>query len=163
MAFVSSFPPISGPDARILILGSMPGVASLSAQQYYAHPRNLFWPVIQALLGATGPLSYPEKRVLPIRHRIALWDVLECCVRPGSLDSAITEEKANDFGGFFKAHPHISHVYFNGRKAEGAFRKWVKTDRNLVFTTLPSTSPANASYDFERTLHAWRQIALPTP
>lgn len=157
---VQSFPPVALPDARILILGSMPGVASLTAGQYYAHPRNHFWPVMGALYNVP-PLDYPARLALLHARKIGLWDVLRDCVRPGSLDSAITEAAPNDFITFFAAHPEITHVFFNGNTARDLFNRWVLPtieSRPIVCTALPSTSPANASWSFARKLDAWRQI-----
>lgn len=161
MGRIASFPPIAAPDARLLILGSMPGEMSLQMNQYYAHPRNQFWPIMTGLLDAKADLPYPEKAALLKRRRIALWDVLHSCIRPGSLDSDIRQEIANDFPSFFAAHPSITTVFFNGRKAEHAFRKQVApvTDcGRFSFHVLPSTSPANASFTFERKCNAWRKI-----
>ena len=169
---ISSFPPVSDENARILILGSMPGRASLRAQQYYAHPRNHFWPIMGELTGAASALPYQERLKILMKNRIALWDVLQCCVRPGSLDSDITDETPNDFISFFAAHPSITHVFFNGQKAAQSFhscflssrrdpdlrRNDIRALKNLSFTTLPSTSPANASWTFERKLTAWREV-----
>src|SRR5215471_3275790 len=142
MAPVQSFPPIVSETSRILVLGSMPGEASLKAGQYYAHPRNAFWAIMGELIGAGPSLSYQE-RVNRLRSSgLALWDSLHACVRPGSLDSSITEEVANNFPAFFAAYPAIAHVFFNGHKAEAAFRRHalplLSPDR-LALARLPST------------------------
>ena len=105
----------------------MPGAASLAAGQYYAHPRNHFWPIMGRLVGAGPELPY-AKRVRRLKScGIAVWDVLESCVRPGSLDADIEEGSiaVNDFAGFFDAHPRIGAVFFNGAKAESAYRRHV--------------------------------------
>lgn len=155
---ITGFPPVCAPDARILILGSMPGEASLQAQQYYAHPRNQFWPIITRLLKAGPDLPYAERTALLRTNRIALWDVLQSCTRKGSLDSAIQAEQANDFAAFFKKQNSISHIFFNGRKAEASFRRLVQPA--IVCTakcrTLPSTSPANATCSLERKYEIWK-------
>jgi hypoxanthine-DNA glycosylase len=139
----------------------MPGAASLAARQYYAHPRNAFWPIMGRLFGAAPHLSY-EQRVDILRAAgVAVWDSLQACVRPGSLDSDITEEVANDFATFFAAHPRIHHVFFNGAKAEAAFRRHALpslVDSRHVFTRLPSTSPAHAALDLRTKLKAWRAV-----
>jgi len=124
---VRSFPPIENARARVLILGSMPGGASLAAGQYYAHPQNLFWRIMGDLLGAKPGLSYAGRTRLLKARGIALWDVLESCVREGSLDSAIEETTiaANDFTSFYGAHPRIGRVFFNGAKAQAAYRRYV--------------------------------------
>jgi len=153
------FAPVARADARILILGSMPGVASLVAAQYYAFPRNAFWRIMGDLFGAGPQLDYPARLHLLNDNRIALWDVIQACVRPGSLDSSILDEgmETNDFSGFFERHPHIGHVCFNGRKAADLFERRVKPGLALhcEYHVLPSTSPANAGKDYAAKLNAW--------
>jgi len=163
MQHVESFAPIEKADATILILGSMPGEASLRAGQYYAHPRNLFWRIMGELLGTDPALPY-DRRVQALKSaRIALWDVLQSCRRKGSLDSNIDQESLvpNDFATFFRCHPKITHVFFNGAKAEECYRKHVQPDtriKTIEYLRLPSTSPANASISYERKLEAWRVV-----
>jgi len=163
MRHVQSFAPIEKADARILILGSMPGEASLRAGQYYAHPRNLFWRIMGELLG-TDPGSPYEQRIQALKSaRIALWDVLRSCRRKGSLDSDIDGESLvpNDFAAFFQCHPKITHVFFNGTKAEECYRKQVQPISEIgtiEYLRLPSTSPANASISYERKLEIWRAV-----
>jgi hypoxanthine-DNA glycosylase len=164
-ARVRSFRPIAARNAKILVLGSMPGRASLAAGQYYAHRQNAFWRIVGRLLGIDPASPYPA-RVRALRaSRIALWDVLHSCVRPGSLDSSIEQETANDFKAFFRRHPGIAQVFFNGAKAEASFRRHVlpaieRTLRDRVISCyrLPSTSPAHASIPYARKLRAWRAI-----
>lgn len=162
MARVRSFPPIALPDARVLILGSMPGAASLSAGQYYAHPRNLFWPIMGALVGAAPELPYPHRIARLAEAGIAVWDVLASCVRPGSLDSSIAEAQANDFAAFFARHRRIGHVFFNGSMAQTSFRRLVRptlpATLSLHCARLPSTSPAHAGLSREAKLAAWRAV-----
>lgn len=148
-------------DARILILGSMPGEASLAAGQYYAHPRNAFWPVVAEVLGFDAAASYEQRLAALVASRIALWDVLQSCRRRGSLDTRIegASEVANDFEAFFAAHPAVEAVLFNGAKAEASYRRHVLergVGAALAYRRLPSTSPANASWPRERKLAAWR-------
>ncbi len=163
MATVRSFPPVARPDATLLILGSMPGKVSLQQQQYYAHPQNLFWPIMGELFGAAPGLPY-EKRLQRLQsHGVALWDVLKECDRASALDSDIVEATiiANDFAGFFCRHPGIRRIYFNGAKAEQAFRRYVLpglSTLDIQLQRLPSTSPANASIPLPRKLEDWRQI-----
>jgi len=164
-ARIRSFDPVAARNARILILGSMPGRASLAAGQYYAHRQNAFWRIVCSLL-AIDPASPYRARLRALRaSRIALWDVLHSCVRPGSLDSRIELETANDFNRFFRRHPGTTHVFFNGAKAEASFRRHVfpaiertLRDRVISYYRLPSTSPAHASAPFGRKLEAWRVI-----
>ncbi len=163
MSDIQSFPPIIGPNARILILGSIPGAASLAANEYYAHPRNLFWRIIADLLN-TGLLSdYSSKTQALINARVALWDVMKSCYRPGSLDVAINKQSivANDFNALFKSHPQIQQVFFNGATAEQSFRRLVLPGLNcqpLSLQRLPSTSPAHAAMTYQQKLKHWRAI-----
>ncbi len=168
---VSSFAPAFRADARALVLGSMPGEASLAAAQYYAHPRNAFWPIMDALFGAGPQLPYAARLARLNAAGIALWDVIARCERSGSLDSAITPAsiEPNDFVALFAACPQIRHVFFNGGAAEAAFRRHVRLpaglteslpggQRRLRLVRLPSTSPAHAARSFEAKLAAWQVV-----
>jgi double-stranded uracil-DNA glycosylase len=159
-ARVRSFAPIAGRGARILILGSMPGVASLLAKQYYAHSQNNFWPIMGELLGFDPSAPYLRREQALRTAHIAVWDVLRSCVREGSLDARIEAEIANDFDAFFRTHRGITHVFFNGAKAEASFKRAVLPEMKvgLRFSRLPSTSPAHASLPYRRKLAAWRAI-----
>ena len=159
-ARVRSFAPIAGRGARILILGSMPGVASLKENRYYAHPHNAFWPIMGKLLGFEPSAPYQRRTRALKAARIAVWDVLHSCVREGSLDTRIQDEIANDFAAFFATHRAIRHVFFNGAKAEASFRRHVgpTAARPMRLARLPSTSPAHASLSMTRKLAAWRAI-----
>ncbi len=136
---IRSFPPIENRAARVLVLGSMPGAASLLAGQYYAHRHNAFWPVMGELFGAVPALAY-EKRILILRRAgLALWDVLASCVREGSLDSDIDNASIvpNDFRAFFDAHPRVQHVFSMARRPRSVF-----TDMcSRIFPIAASTSP----------------------
>jgi TDG/mug DNA glycosylase family protein len=161
---VHSFPPISDPASRVLILGSMPGKASLRAKQYYAHPHNAFWRIIGALLEIDAALPY-EVRVEALReNRIALWDVMKSCTRESSLDSDVVESSIvpNAFPSFLRAHPRIDTICFNGAKAEDSFQKYalprLGARGDLAYYRLPSTSPAHASLPFAKKLSAWRAV-----
>lgn len=158
MGRINSFPPVEKSNARILILGSMPGEASLAAHQYYAHPRNLFWRIMGELTGAGPELPYDQRMDILQAREIALWDVLQSCVREGSLDSAIQAEIPNNFAAFFQSHPRLTHVFFNGKKAQDSFQKHVDVPAHLSLTTLPSTSPAHAALSFEQKHQAWSKI-----
>lgn len=158
-----SFPPIARADARLLILGSMPGAASLAAGEYYAHRHNAFWRIMGELLGFSPAAPYPERVAALQAAQVALWDVLQSCTREGSLDTRIApgSEVANDFARFFAAHPKISRVFFNGAKAEASFRRHVLPALDataLRFARLPSTSPAHASLTYSAKCDAWRVI-----
>jgi len=162
---VTSFAPIVGAEPRLLILGSMPGIRSLEAGEYYAHPRNAFWPIVEAL-GLSAPSVPYEKRTAALAARgIALWDVLRSCEREGSLDARIVKktEEPNDLVGLLTTHTTIRAVVFNGTKAETAFLRHVDpalpedTRSRFDRFRLPSTSPAHA-ISRERKLQAWRRI-----
>jgi TDG/mug DNA glycosylase family protein len=162
---IEGFPPLAGPDARVLVLGSMPSRESLARQQYYAHSRNAFWPIMTRLFGLRAT-AYGERAAELGTHGVAVWDVLQACTRPGSLDSAIDEASivTNDFAAFFAAHPAIRRVYFNGAKAESVYRRRVLPGlrgaaATLPLRRLPSTSPAHASLDLEQKIAAWRALA----
>jgi hypoxanthine-DNA glycosylase len=164
MKLSQSFAPVARQDARILILGSMPGVASLNAAQYYAFPRNVFWKIMGELFAAKPELDYPTRLEKLMDNHIAMWDVIGTCHRPGSLDSAISNDglMTNDFNSFFKQHQQITHVYFNGQKAGDLFRKKVMPSLNddYDYTVLPSTSPANAAKSYAAKLTAWSAIQI---
>ncbi len=159
------FPPIANRRAETLILGSLPGRKSLEMQQYYAHPHNAFWKIIGAIFGVDGVLPYQRRVKLLTSHRIAVWDVLAAAERPGSLDSSIVHASvlANDFEKFFRDHPRIRRVFFNGRKAEAMYRRFVLPGlpsefADMKYECLPSTSPAHAGMPFEKKLDSWRRI-----
>lgn len=146
-----------------MVLGSMPGLASLSAGEYYAHPRNLFWPLMTEMLGGGAALPYAERLRLLKRGGVALWDVLASCVRRGSADSAIRKETSlpNALPAFLLARPGIKYVLFNGAKAEDCYRRFVAPSlppslRGLRYLRLPSTSPAHAAVPRRRKLMAWK-------
>jgi hypoxanthine-DNA glycosylase len=158
---VESFPPIVSEQSRLLILGSIPGEVSLKASQYYAHPRNAFWHIMGELFGAGPSLPYEKRLELLQSVGVALWDSLQACSRPGSLDASITEEVANDFPAFFAKYPNITHVFFNGSRTETAFRRHVLPalpDDHHIFTRLPSTSPAHAAVRLDAKVQAWSVV-----
>ena len=161
MKSVHSFPPLSNPQALVLVLGSMPGLMSLRLQQYYGHPQNAFWKIVGEVLGFDPALAYELRTAALVERRVALWDVLASCVREGSLDADIDDASvvANDFAAFFETHPHIVRVCFNGTKAESVFRKQVLpqlgTQRAIDYVRLPSTSPAHAGMTLAAKLSAW--------
>lgn len=163
---LTGFPPLARADARVLVLGSMPGVASLTAGRYYAHPANLFWRLLADVLGEACPDSMEERTALLLRRRIAVWDVVYRCRRAGSLDAAIdaSSVEANDIAGFVAAHPALRAICFNGAAAEQLFRRHagaavdaVRPDVELL--RLPSSSPANASWSYARKRDVWRRLA----
>lgn len=156
MERIESFAPVAGPDARILILGTMPSCESLRQNFYYAHPRNAFWPIMAQLFGEAPPESVAQKKKLLLDHRVALWDVAHSCVRPGSLDSAIRDAVANDFPALFARCPGIEKVLFNGATAEKLYWKLVgDLPEGCRWARMPSTSPAY-TLAYAKKLAAWR-------
>lgn len=149
--------PIVGQATRLVVLGSFPSEASLAAQQYYAHPRNHFWPILSELWGVPlRQLPYAE-RVLVVRERgLGIWDVYARCRREGSLDSAIEDAETNDLAGLLEQAPGLRAVAHNGGESARSMR--ITRSLGLAVHRLPSTSPANASWSFERKLAAWREV-----
>lgn len=154
----SCFAPIARGDARILILGSLPGQRSLQAVEYYAHPQNAFWRIMRDLVGADG--SYEQRCATLVENGLALWDVLAESTRPGSMDADIKLDtaKANDFGAFYQSHPGIERLCFNGQKAAQMYSRFVDNAGSAMQPyTLPSTSPAYASMAYAQKLERWRE------
>lgn len=167
MSRVQGFPPITTPEAHILILGSMPGIASLGAHQYYAHPRNAFWRIMAEVFGFDPLCTYEERVCALTSCGVAVWDVLQLCTRKGSLDSDIDNSSVvpNDFASFFTAHRQIQRICFNGAKAASLYKKHVLPDLGdsalkICYVQLPSTSPAHAGLSYAQKLHAWRSALV---
>ena len=164
---VESLPPLFNGSAHVLILGSMPGMASLSAGQYYAHPRNAFWRIMRGIFGIDESLPYSHRTTALLNQGLAVWDVLKACVRQGSLDSDIVSHSivANDFKTLFEQCPAIGKIVFNGSTAEQTYIRHVLPTLDLKHASipavrLPSTSPAHAGLDFEGKLNAWRNALI---
>jgi len=159
---LSSFQPLIDDRSRVLVLGSMPGVESLARGEYYAHPRNLFWRIMQDLLGIDVQASYAARTEALLANGIGLWDVLQHAERAGSLDKDIVRasEAPNDFAALLADYPAVRAFAFNGQKAGTAFERHVRLPATLplVRLPLPSTSPANASVRYADKLAAWRVI-----
>jgi hypoxanthine-DNA glycosylase len=152
-------PPVIARHTRLVLLGSFPGVASLAAGQYYAHPRNQFWPLLSALLGEElVPLPYAQRLQRLRAHGLGLWDVIAACRREGSLDSSIREAQYNDLARLRRRAPSLVAVAHNGSESARAMR--VTGQLGLQVYRLPSSSPANASWSFERKLAAWREVFM---
>lgn len=152
--------PVIDADVRIIVLGSFPGAASLAAGQYYAHPRNQFWPLISAVTGEDlAALPYAERLPRLLAHHLGLWDVLAGCEREGSLDASIRKPAANDFERLRVLCPKLETVGFNGQAA-GKFAPQFAAAGYLTLV-LPSSSPAHMAMTFEQKLGAWRRLAEP--
>lgn len=159
----TGFAPIAQRDARLLILGSLPGQRSLDAGQYYAHPRNAFWQLAADLFGVPRGADYASRTAALAARGVALWDVLHSSRRPGSLDASIdlATAIANDFKAFFAAHKSIELVAFNGRKAADLYqRRVIPSLSGLSPATLllPSTSPAHAAMSYSQKLVHWQAL-----
>jgi hypoxanthine-DNA glycosylase len=153
------FPPILGEGAHTLILGNMPSVMSLAAQQYYGNPRNAFWRIMGEVFGFAPGVAYEERVAALTAHGIAVWDVLRSCRRVGSLDAAVEPDSmvANDFDSLFDRHRHITRVLFNGAAAEKNFHRLVGIATDLHYQRLPSTSPAQTMRYADK-LAAWQMV-----
>ncbi len=156
--------PVVGPNTRVLILGSFPGLASLRAQQYYGHPQNHFWKILQAVWpqhALPGPQAYDARCAWLLARGLGVWDVYASCEREGSLDSAIRNAKINDFVALRARCPQLRLIAHNGGESfrhAKAVRAALGVE-HFSLVQLPSTSPANASWSFERKLAAWREAA----
>ena len=156
-SLLSGLQPVVDDKCRILILGSFPGEASLKAAQYYAHPRNHFWPLLSQVLNEDlVTLPYPARLQRVLAHGIGLWDVIAACAREGSLDSAIRHAQANDFDRLRHLCPQLRRVCFNG-KTSGKYAPLFE-DAGFETLVLPSSSPANAQWPFADKLAVWRKI-----
>ena len=169
----AGFPPIAGRTPRVLILGTLPSVASIKKHEYYGHPQNAFWKIMFALLGdredgdtRVVEAAYAERTGMLERAGIAVWDVLGRSVRPGSMDADIdlATAEANPLAGFLESHPSIALVGFNGRKARDLYERFVDTSavtRGIDYALLPSTSPAYAAMPLAEKAARWRDVLEP--
>ena len=157
---LTGLPPIVSSNTRLLVLGSFPGAASLARQQYYAHPQNQFWKILQAIWPSSPRLtcvsSYENRSEWLLDRGLGVWDVYASCERQGSLDTAIRNAQVNDFASLVRRCPQLKAIAHNG----GESFKHAKHSAALGLPVykLPSTSPANASWSFERKLTAWREV-----
>lgn len=154
----TSFDPISNFDTTILILGTMPGDKSLELGEYYGHSRNRFWKIISTITNNVLPLTYADKKALLLKSKIAIWDVAHKANRKGSLDSAIEDEEPNELDNFISKHKNLKVIGFNGTKSQALFDKYFDRKSGIKYISLPSTSPANTSIDFDNISKLWRQI-----
>jgi hypoxanthine-DNA glycosylase len=149
-------PPLIATDARVLILGSFPSEASLAARQYYAHPRNHFWPIVGALLNEPmADLPYGERALRVRAHRLAIWDTIVACERPGSLDASIRNAERGEIARVRRVARGLRAVCFNGRTAARAEPAW--RDAGYATLILPSTSPAY-TLPLDAKVAAWRAL-----
>lgn len=155
---LTSFPPVINQCTRVLIIGSMPGEASLRAEQYYAYKHNQFWKIMSDLFYGGKPFhSYNEKLQLLLKNGVGLWDTLRACERQGSLDSHIRQAMANDFPALLSSHPLIQTLLFNGQTAHNYFVKFFGQLPGLTYQVLPSTSPAHAAVSYQEKFIRWKE------
>lgn len=162
---IESFAPLADAAAKVLILGSVPSIVSLRKQQYYGHQQNAFWPIMMNLFAGPAHADYQQRTQILCARHVAVWDVLKSCRRRGSLDANIQEQSiiTNDFIGFFRQHPAVTQVFFNGGLAEKVYQKQVRPligeeFAEIRYRRLPSTSPAHATMSLAQKCDAWRII-----
>jgi hypoxanthine-DNA glycosylase len=157
---LTGLPPLVSGQTRLLILGSFPGVASLASQQYYGHPQNHFWKILQAIWPSspigTGEDGYKIRSEWLLSRQLGLWDVYAACEREGSLDSAIRRPVVNDFAAIQRMCPSLQAIAHNGGESFKHSKHTLQL--GVPVYKLPSTSPANASWSFDRKLAAWREV-----
>ena len=153
-----SFTPVIRPDTRLLILGSLPGESSLAARQYYAHPRNLFWKLIESVIEADlVELDYPKRLDALLAHKVGLWDAVQSATRNGSLDAEMRDIEATDLPTMIHRLPNLAAVAFNGRASEKVGRPQL-TQADIALVALPSSSPAHAAMGFAEKARHWEKL-----
>ena len=156
---VHPIPPLYGKNSKILILGSFPSVKSREAEFFYGHPQNRFWAVIAAVLGEEKPKTIEEKKRLILENDLALWDVIGSCEIVGSADSTISNVTANDLSVIIN-NSNVDRIFVNGKTAEKYYNKYTYPKTGIKAICLPSTSPANAAWNFEKLVEAWKSIKI---
>ncbi len=154
-----SFAPIIPIASEILILGTLPGELSLERQEYYAHPQNRFWKILFHLFNEVYQDTYQNKINILHKNHIALWDICGTATRQGSLDHHIQEVIPNPIDDLINKNESIKYIYFNGKKAEQLFESYFEKRPTIKYFTLPSSSPANAQYSFQRLIQSWSIIS----
>ena len=157
---VKAFAPIIGNLPNILILGTIPGKESLRRNEYYAHPRNIFWRLLYSLFDTRPNTDYISKTYFIKQKQICIWDVCFAGFRISSLDKDIKKEIPNDINQFVKSNPTICIIAFNGKKAEKLYDKYFNRLNHITYLSLLSTSPTNASYTFDEKFKNWKEIIL---
>jgi hypoxanthine-DNA glycosylase len=157
---IFSFPPIVNETSKVLILGTMPSERSLKMNQYYGHGGNAFWKIIFNICEEPFSTDYEKRQNVLLKNNLALWDVLQACEREGSSDNAILREESNDFKSFFKEHPGIKLIAFNGQNAESYFLIHSNHKPEINYISLPSTSSANSWKTFDEKLSEWGKIKI---
>ncbi len=154
------FPPVTRADTRLLVLGSLPGAISLAQQRYYAHPRNLFWRLMSAVIGRElAPLAYEDRLEALLDAHVGLWDTVAAATREGSLDTAIRLREPSDLAALAQTLPDLRAIAFNGATSARIGRRQLGDAPGVALIDLPSSSPAYASLSFERKHMAWSKLA----
>lgn len=156
---IHTIEPVYNSDSRVLILGSFPSVKSREQQFFYGHPQNRFWWVVAGVFDCPVPQNVPEKKALLLGHGIAVWDVIASCTISGSSDASIRDVVPNDISGILEA-ADIRKIYANGAKSYELYQKYIYPQTKREIEKLPSTSPANAVFSYERLLEAWKIIDI---
>lgn len=157
MTEIHPIPPLYSKNSEILILGSFPSVKSRENEFFYAHPQNRFWKVLSAVFNSPLPQNTDEKKELVLKNKLALFDVIKQCDIKGSGDSTIKNVIPNDLKSIIESS-NIKHIFLNGKTAEKYYKKYLAPNINIEFTTLPSTSPANAAYSLDRLIEEWKMV-----
>ncbi len=152
-----NFEPVFDSRSKILILGTFPSVKSRETKFYYGHPQNRFWRVLSKLYNCETPVTVDEKKTFLLKNGVAVWDVIKSCEITGSADSTIKSVKVNDLSVILE-NAQIKTIYANGKTAEKLYNQYMKKKTKRDITALPSTSPANAAWTFERLCGAWQVI-----
>ena len=152
-----TFPPVFDEMSKILILGSFPSVKSRENNFYYGHPQNRFWKVLARVYETEIPMTIEEKKDFLLGHNIAVWDVIESCTIVGSSDASIKDVVVNDFTRILKNNS-IEQIYVNGGKAYELYHRYAEAMIGIKAIKLPSTSPANASWNLDKLSDAWMVI-----
>ena len=157
MTEIHPIPPLYSKNSEILILGSFPSVKSRENEFFYAHPQNRFWKVLSAVFNSPLPQNTDEKKELVLKNKLALFDVIKQCDIKGSGDSTIKNVIPNDLTPIIESS-NIKHIFLNGKTAEKYYKRYIAPIIDIEFTTLPSTSPANAAYSLDRLIEEWKII-----
>ncbi len=157
MTEIHPIPPLYSKNSEILILGSFPSVKSRENEFFYAHPQNRFWKVLSAVFNSPLPQNTDEKKELVLKNKLALFDVIKQCEIKGSGDSTIKNVIPNDLSPIIESS-NIKHIFLNGKTAEKYYKRYIAPIIDIEFTTLPSTSPANAAYSLDRLIEEWKII-----
>lgn len=155
---VHPIPPLYNASSRVLILGSFPSVKSREAAFFYGHPQNRFWRLLARLFDEEPPVTTEQKRLLALRHHIALWDVIHSCTIIGSSDSSVRDVVPNDLSVIFE-NSAVERVFCNGALSHRLYRQYIYPETRIDAVRLPSTSPANAAFSIERLEQSWRAVA----